>query len=313
MKAWQHTLLQRALQALLVGLVVGTITFFAMRALPGDAAFRIAAARYGYDLVDAAAAAAVRAELGLDRHWLPALGAWLADLLRGELGRSLVSGEPVWHELAHEFGHTLALSAATLALVLLLGTPLGVAAALRPGGWLDRGTLAAAVALRALPPFLLGLLLIVIFSVQMAALPAAGDGNGAQLLLPAVTLALPLAAMFARVLRESLLGVTASAYWAFALGKGLPPHVVLWRHGLRNAAVPVLAWFGMQAVLLVEGVVIVETVFARPGVGHAMVHAVFGRDVPMIQGAALVLGLAFVLFNTAVDLACLALDPRRRR
>jgi peptide/nickel transport system permease protein len=143
-------------------------------------------------------------------------------------------------------------------------------------------------------------------------LPAAGHGDGASLLLPAVTLAVQLAASLARVVRASVAGVVASAYWHFARTKGLPLHAMLLQHGLRNAALPVVAWLGVQAVLLIEGVVIVETLFARPGLGHAMVHAIFGRDVPMIQGTALVLGLVFVLINAAVDAICLALDPRRR-
>ncbi|MDT7835342.1 ABC transporter permease [Aquabacterium sp. OR-4] len=312
MTRWQRSLAQRLLQAGLVALLVGVFSFLIMRALPGDAAYRIAAARYGYDLVDGAAAAAVRAELGLDGHWLPALGRWLADLAQGRLGVSVVSGEPVWHELLHELLPSLGLAAATLALVALLGLPLGLACGLRPGGRLDRLSLALAVALRALPPFALGLVLILLFAVQLPVLPAAGHGDAASLLLPALTLALPLAATAARVVREAVAAVAASAYWAFGRGKGLPGAVLLWRHGLRNAALPVVAWLGVQAVLLVEGVVIVETLFARPGLGHAMVHAVFGRDVPMIQGTALLLGALFVGFNALVDAACLALDPRRR-
>lgn len=312
MSAWRRLLLQRGLQAVLVALGVGVLTFLAMRALPGDVAHRIAAARYGYDLVDADAAAAVRAELGLDGPWPAALLRWLADLVQGRLGVSVVSGEPVWHELAHELGASAALAGATLGWVALLGLPLGIACGLRPGGRLDRLSLALAVALRALPPFALGLVLVLLFAVQLSVLPAAGHGDAASLLLPALTLALPLAASAARVVREAVAGVTASAYWQFARRQGLPVSGVLLRHGLRNAALPVVAWLGVQAVLLVEGVVIVETLFARPGLGHAMVHAVFGRDVPMIQGTALVLGLLFVAFNAAVDALCLALDPRMR-
>jgi peptide/nickel transport system permease protein len=312
MTSWQRAFLHRGAQALMVGLLVGVLTFFIMRALPGDAAYRIAAARYGYDLVDSAAAAAVHAELGLDGPWLGALWQWLSDLAQGRLGVSVVSGEPVWHEVAHELGASLSLAATALALVALLGLPLGIACGLRPGGMTDRVSLALAAGLRALPPFALGLVLVLLFSVQMAVLPAAGHENGASLVLPAITLALPLSATAARVVREAVAAVVASPYWAFARTKGLPAAVVLWRHGIRNAAVPVVAWLGVQAVLLVEGVVIVETLFARPGLGHAMVHAIFGRDVPMIQGTALVLGLLFVAFNTLVDAACLALDPRRR-
>jgi peptide/nickel transport system permease protein len=304
--------LQRLWQAILVALVVSTLTFFLMRLLPGDMAFRIAASRYGYDLVDAAAAEAVRAELGLNRPVWQALAAWWGDLARLNLGTSLVSGEPVLHELAHELGHTLQLSVVALLLSALLGVPLGVLAGRRPGGSLDRLTLAVAVLLRALPPFVLGLVLILVLAVQMSALPAAGHGEHGNLVLPALTLALPLAALSCRVARDSMASVGGSAYFAFALTKGLSEGQALLRHGLRNVGVPVVAYLGVQMVMLVEGVVVVETLFAWPGVGHALVHAIFGRDVPMIQGAALAMGLLFVLFNALVDLACQAIDPRRR-
>jgi peptide/nickel transport system permease protein len=304
--------LHRLWQAVVVALVVGTLTFFLMRLLPGDMAFRVAASRYGYDLVNAAAAEAVRAELGLDRPLWQALAAWWGDLLRLNLGTSLVSGEPVLHELAHELGHTLLLSGVALGLSALIGVPLGLLAGRRPGGALDRVTLALAVLLRALPPFVLGLVLILLLAVQMSALPAAGHGEHGNLVLPALTLALPLAALSCRVARDAMVSVGSSAYFAFALTKGLGERQALLRHGLRNVGVPVVAYLGVQMVVLVEGVVVVETLFAWPGVGHALVHAIFGRDVPMIQGAALAMGLLFVLFNTLVDLACQAIDPRRR-
>ncbi|MEN9627946.1 MAG: hypothetical protein RJA10_1173 [Pseudomonadota bacterium] len=311
-RPWARVLLHRAAQALVVALVVAVVSFAMLQSLPGDQAFRVAAGRYGYDLVDAAAAEAVRAELGLDRPTLQRLGAWLADLARGDLGRSLVSGKPVWHEALHELQGTLQLAAAAGALSLLLGLPVGVAAGLAPGGRVDRASLAAAVVLRALPPFVLALLLVIVFAVQLGALPAAGSGHGGHLVLPACTLALGLAALQARVARDALVAVRQSAWWAYARHKGLAERQVLLRHGLRNAALPLVALFGTQAVALVEGVVIVETLFAWPGVGHGLVHAIFGRDVPMLQATALLLGLVFVGLNTAVDLAVLALDPRRR-
>ena len=304
--------LHRLWQAVAVALIVGTLTFFLTRLLPGDMAFRVAASRYGYDLVNAAAAEAVRAELGLDRPLWLALAAWWGDLARLNLGTSLVSGESVLSELAHEMGHTVQLSVVALLLSAVMGVPLGLLAGLRPGGALDRITLALAVLLRALPPFVLGLLLILLLAIQMSSLPAAGHGEPGNLMLPALTLALPLAALSCRVARDAMVSVAGSAHFAFALTKGLSAPQALLRHGLRNVGVPLVAYLGVQMVMLVEGVVVVETLFARPGIGHALVHAIFGRDVPMIQGAALAMGLLFVLFNTLVDVACQAIDPRRR-
>lgn len=312
LKRWTPLLGRRLLQALLVALLVGTLCFFMTRMLPGDTAFRIAAGRYGYDMVDAAAAEAVRAELGLNRPMLAALAEWWGRLLRFDLGVSLVTAQPVATEIALQLGQTLRLSVCAIVLSLLLGPVPGVLAGLRPGGWLDRTTLALSTLLRALPPFVLGLLLVLIFSVELNALPAAGHTDYGSIALPALTLAAGLAAVSSRVAREAMVAVRASAYYAFALTKGLSPWQALFSHGVRNVAAPVVAYVGVQLVYLIEGVVLVETIFAWPGIGHALVHAIFGRDVPMIQGTALVLGLMFVLFNSLVDLACAAIDPRRR-
>ncbi|WP_239061901.1 ABC transporter permease subunit [Ideonella livida] len=298
--------------AVWVGLVVGVLSFLALRALPGDDAYRVAAARYGHDLVDGHAAAAVRAELAGDAAPGAALWRWLCGLAQGELGVSRVNAEPVAALLAHEAAASLSLAGAALALALLGAVPLGLASGLRPGGAVDRLSLALAAVLRAVPPFVLGLLLMLLMSVQAGVLPVADPSQGGGPWLPALTLALPLAAGAARVLRETVLTVAASPAWAFACSKGLPAPVRWWRHGLRVAVAPLLSWLGVQAVLLVEGVVVVESLFARPGLGHALVHAIFGRDVPVLQGAALALGGGLVLFNLLLESALLLLDPRRR-
>lgn len=310
--SWLAALARRAFQAVAVGLIVGTACFLMARALPGDQATRIAAGRYGYDLVSNAAADAVRAELGLDRPAAAALADWWWDIARLRLGTSLVSGETVWREVAHQLGATLQLAAGAALFALLAGLPLGVWCGVRPGGAADRIVLAISAVLRGLPPFMLALLLMLAFAVHLGMLPAAGDDGHGSLLLPAATLGLPLAAGLARVARGALMDVRRSAAYEFARTKGLPPRAVLMRHGLRAAAVPVTAWLGVQTVFLMEGALVVETLFAWPGIGHALVHAVFGRDVPMIQGTALCMGLLFVLFNLLVDGACLLLDPRAR-
>jgi peptide/nickel transport system permease protein len=296
-------------QAAFVAAAVGTLSFFMMRALPGDAAFRIAAGRYGYDMVDAKAADVVRAELGLDRPWWEQLGTWLADLARGRLGESMVSGASVWEEIVHQLGATLELSILAWLLAIVFGVLLGTWAALRPG-WVSRGVDTVATLLRASPAFLIGVVLSLIFAVHLQWLPAAGYDEPGGIVLPALTLALALSAGIAQVTRAQLAQVMASDYIEFAQTKGLSAKRVLFAHAARNAAVPVLAYAGVQLVLLVEGVVVVESLFAWPGIGHALVHAVFARDVPMIQGTALALGLMFVVFNAAVDALQRGLDPR---
>lgn len=309
---WLALLLRRALQIVLLALLVGTVCFAMARLLPGDMATRIAASRYGYDLVSNAAAQTVRVELGLDQPAWLALLRWWGELARLDLGSSLVTGQTVWREVAHQLGATLALSGAALGLALAIGLPLGIWAGLHPGGWLDRLTLALAVLLRALPPFLLAVLLMLGLAVHSGMLPVAGDQHAASLLLPALTLGLGLAAGLARVARSAMREAAASPAYEFARTKGLSDAQALLRHGLRAAAVPVVAYLGVHAVFLVEGAVVVESLFAWPGIGHALVHAVFGRDVPMIQGTALCMGLLFVGFNLGVDALCLALDPRQR-
>jgi peptide/nickel transport system permease protein len=303
----------RLLQAALVALAVGIACFLMVRLLPGDMAYRVAAGRYGMDHVNTAAAEAVRAELGLDRPWWQLLGAWLGDLARFDLGVSLVSGDRVVEELSVYLGHTLLLSVAALLLSALVGPPLGVLLAMRPGSAADRAGLAVGAVLRAVPAFVIGLVLMMVFAVQLGWLPAAGVGGWQEVVLPATTLAIGLAAVSSRVARDAMVAVAQAPYLAFARTKGLPEGAVIRRHALRNAAVPVAAYLGVQLVTLVEGVVIVETLFAWPGIGHALVHAVVARDVPMVQGTALAMGLIFVALNAAVDLACLAIDPRRRR
>jgi len=302
----------RLFQAILVALTVGVLTFIMVRALPGDMAYRIAAGRYGYDMVNTDAANAVRTELGLDQGGATALGQWFWDLIRFDLGESVVSGEAVIDEVRHQLGHTVELALAAVLLSLLIGPPFGILAGLRPGGVIDRGLLLVSSTLRALPHFVVGLLLIIVLATGMGILPAAGHGEPQNLILPALTLALGLAAVSSRVARDAMACVASSPYYTFGRTKGLSEMQVFIRHGLRNVSVPIVTYLGVQFIYLIEGVVVVETLFAWPGIGHALVHAIFARDVPVIQGTALVMGLMFVLLNALVDLACYLIDPRRQ-
>ncbi|WHO77204.1 ABC transporter permease [Rhizobium sp. BT03] len=306
-------LLARLLQAGIVAVVVGALCFVLMRVLPGDAAMRIAAGRYGPDARIADAAAKVRLELGLDRPIAAQFLEWFGSLLRFDLGHSLVTGAPVVHELQVQLGASLWLALTALALSLLIGPIVGLFSGLKPGGAIDRMGLAGAVIFRAIPPFVLGLILMLVFSKHLGWLPPAGFGSPREILLPALTLALGLAAMSSRVARNSVAAVARAPYFAFARYKGLPEAVVVRRHGLRNAAIPVVSYLGLQAIYLIEGVVVVESLFAYPGIGHALVHAIVERDIPMVQGTALVMGLMFVVIGAVVDSLTLWLDPRLRK
>lgn len=304
---------RRAGQALGVALLVSVLCFLVVRRLPGDAAYRIAAGRYGHDLVDAEAAASVRRELGLDRPAWQQLLDWLLDLAQLDLGRSLVTSRPVVEEVGYYLLGTLQLVAVALALAAVLGSAAGVLAAQRPGGRLDRLVGSWVAGVRAVPPFLLGLLLVLLLSAQLGLLPAVGHGDAASIVLPALTLGTGLSGLVARVTRDAVVEVRQSEYVRFARTKGLAERWVLVRHVARNAAVVLVPYLGVQAVILVEGVVVVESLFAWQGLGHALVHAVFWRDVPVLQATALVLALLIVTVNTAVDLIGLWLDPRPRR
>ncbi len=307
-----NILAKRLIQLFLVIWSVGTLTFVLTRLLPGDMAYRIAASRYGYDQTDSAAAALVQAELGLDLPWWRSYVSWLTDLLQLNLGKSLVSGESVWALIGHQFGHTFALALVALLLAFLIGPPLGLLAAMKPQGLFDRFTLIFSTLLRSFPAFIIGIALITLFSVQLKWLPAAGYGELQHFFLPALTLALGLSAVSIRVSRNAMVAVATSEYYQFSRLKGLNKTLRFVRHGLRNVAIPILAYHSVQLIYLIEGVVIVESLFAWPGSGHALVHAVIARDVPMIQGTALIMGAIFVLLHMAVDMLNRLIDPRIR-
>lgn len=293
-------------------LLVSTACFAIVQSLPGDLAFRIAAGRYGYDQVTAASADAVRAELGLDRPAWQQLLDWFADLAALDLGTSLVTGTSVAGELGLYFSSSLQLAAAALAMAVVFGAAAGTLAAARPGGVADRITTLWITGARALPPFLLGLVLILFFSVHLGVLPASGHGEPGNIVLPAATLAVGLSGLFARVTRDTVARIRQSDYVRFAATKGLGSRLVFLRHVIRNAGVTLLSYAGVQLLVLIEGVVVVESLFAWPGLGHALVHSIFWRDLPMLQATALALALLVVALNTLVDLGTLALDPRPR-
>jgi peptide/nickel transport system permease protein len=299
-------------QALGVVLAVTTACFAIVSSLPGDAAFRIAAGRYGYDFVTAGTADAVRAELGLNRPAWQQLLSWWSDIAHLKLGTSLVTHTEVAPELLYHLGQTLQLTGIALTAAAIAGTAAGIAAARRPDRILDRLIGVWIAVTRSLPPFVLALLLIVVFSVQWGLLPAAGEGGPEHLVLPGITLAVGLSGLFARISRDAMLQASDTDHVRFALTRGLSPTTVIRRHVLRNAGVTLISYLGVQAVILIEGVIVVESVFAWPGLGHALVHAVFWRDVPEIQAVALALALLVVLINTVTDAVALVLDPRPR-
>ncbi|MBM3628148.1 MAG: ABC transporter permease [Alphaproteobacteria bacterium] len=308
-----RALAHRLGQAVATAIALATLCFAAIHALPGNLALQVAAARVGDERVTQEAADRVRREEGLDAPLALQYGRWMAGIARGELGRSLVSGRPVAEELAHHARFTIQLGAAGWLLSYVLALPLGLVAGFRPGGWLDRAAGGLAVALASLPSFLVGIGLVTVFALGLRILPPAGFRTGAHMVLPALTLALSLAAFSIPVVRDAVVEARAAFFLTYARMKGLGAAAAFLHHGARNAAIPVVTFAALQFTLVIDGFVVIETLFNYPGLGDLLVKSLVARDVPVIMGAGLLVGLAFALVNLAADLLCLWLDPRRRR
>jgi peptide/nickel transport system permease protein len=262
--------------------------------------------------VDDAALQAKRAELGLDRSLPERYGRWLAGVARFDLGSSYTSGRPVTELLGERIPASVALGFAALLLAILLAVPLATTAAMGAGSWLDLGTRAIAVGGASLPGFWLALLLIWLFAVQLRVLPALGSLTPTGIILPAVVLALRPMARLLRLLRAELLEVRSREFAKVAAAKGLSPAAVLGHHLLPNAVGPVLTLIGLDLISLLANAVLIEWVFAWPGVGRLGAQAALAGDVPVLSGVILVTGLAAIVTNLGVDMLCAALDPRFR-
>ena len=256
--------------------------------------------------------AELRHALGLDRSLVVRFTDYLAHALRGDLGPSLRYRKPTLSLILERMPATVELSTAAMAVALLIAIPAGIISAARPGSLLDTVTSTASVAGQALPPFWIGIMLIVLFAVHLGWLPAAGRGSLRHLCLPAITLGLFPMARLTRILRSSLLEVLQEDFIRTARAKGLAELRVLVRHGLRNASIPVLTVAGLTYGNILGGTVITESVFAWPGVGRLALEAVYNRDFPLVQAIVLVVAGIFVLINLLVDLAYGWLDPRIR-
>ncbi|WP_448506422.1 ABC transporter permease [Immundisolibacter sp.] len=289
-------------------LAVLVTVFLLVRVLPGDPVEVMLGER-----ANGADRAALITELGLDRPLAVQFGDYLQGLARLDLGQSLRYHAPVTTLIGARLPATLLLAGAALVLALILALPLGVAMAVRAGTLAGRLSGTLTLLGMALPGFWFGPLLILLFAVQLGWLPVAGRDGLASLTLPALTLALGLAATLARQLAANLTETLAAEHVRTARAKGLPPAQVLWRHGVRNALLPVATVFGLQVGALLGGAVITETVFAWPGLGALAVEAIGARDYPLVQGCVLLIATVYVLVNGLTELAYGWIDPRVRR
>lgn len=303
-------LFRRILYLFPVMLGVSIITFGLINLAPGDPAEIILRADGMEPTVEAVAV--LREELGLNDPLHVQYGRWLWGVLHLDLGKSFRTGNPVAEELFSRLPATLELTCAALVFMVILAVPAGILSALYRHALVDHLSRLGALLGASLPGFWLGLMLIYFFSVKLGLLPVMGRGGLSHLVLPAVTLGFGMAAVYARVLRAGMLDVLGQDYIKVARAKGLKDKWVIGRHALKNALLPTVTLFGLSLGYLLGGTVIVETIFAWPGVGKLAVDSLFSRDYAVIQGYALLMAMVFVLANLLVDISYVFLDPRVR-
>ena len=309
--------LQRLLGLIPVLFGISVVIFLTMKLIPGD----VARALLGPMATDQSLAQ-LRHALGLDEAIYIQYGKWLGRALHGDLGLSPIVHKPVMELLLPKFGNTLILAGASFALAVVGGVTVGLVAAARPQSAIDRTAMNVSLVVGNMPPFWLGLVLIVLFAIDLRWLPSLGmyssRGPGGlddlllHLIMPAVATAAAPGAIIARMTRASLLEILGQDYIKVARSKGLSERAVLWLHALRVAWPPILTISGLQLGYLLGGAVFTEEVFGWPGLGRQLVSSVIARDVQVVQGAALFIAVMFVLVNLVVDLLNLYLDPRTR-
>lgn len=304
-------IIQRML--LLVPTLIGIsiISFSLIFLAPGDPALVVLRAQ-GVQAVNEENLEQMRRQMGLDKPVPLRYMNWLADVLRLDFGISVRSGTTVDELLFTRLPATAKLALTSIILALLIALPLGVVTAVKHGSVIDHAGRLFAFLGASMPSFWLSLLLILAFAVKLSWLPALGYGEPRHLLLPALTLSLGIAPTYARLLRASMIEVLSRPYVLFARAKGLTERIIVLRHALRNALIPFVTVFGMSVAHVLTGAVVVETIFAWPGVGKLVVDAILARDFPVVQAFVLLAATFFVLANLLVDLSYLVLDPRIR-
>ena len=308
-------IVRRLVATIPVMAIVAVMVFAMLRLTPGDPASIIAGASATSQDV-----AEIRTRLGLDRPIVSQFFIWIGHLLSGDLGESFFFKKQVADLVLDRVGPSVALSTVTILWSVLVAVPLGVVAAWKQGSWVDRVVMGFSVLGFSVPVFVIGYVLIYVFAIKLSWLPVQGyqplrDGFGGfigHLVLPSLTLSVIYIALIARITRTSVLEVLSEDYIRTAHAKGLPNRIVLMRHALRNAAVPIVTVIGIGIALLIGGVVVTESVFSIPGLGRLTVDAVLARDYPTVQAVILLFSVVYVLLNLIVDVTYTFLDPRIR-
>lgn len=308
-------IIKRILAAIPVMGFVALFVFLLLRLTPGDPAAIIAG-----DTATPEQLEAIRTSLGLNDPLVVQFFNWIGQLLRGDFGTSILSGKPVIELIADRMEPTISLALTTIILSVIIAVPLGVIAAWKQGTIIDRFVMLLSVLGFSVPVFVIGYLMISLFSMQLNWFPVQGfrpigEGVGDffhRIALPTFTLTLLYIALIARITRTSMLEILGDDYVRTARAKGLPEHKVLMRHALRNCSVPIITVIGIGFALIISGVVVTESVFNLPGLGRLTVDAVLSRDYPVIQAVILLASLIYVVINLLIDIAYVLLDPRIR-
>jgi peptide/nickel transport system permease protein len=299
---------QRLLQGVVVLLGVSFIVFALMHLTPGNPA-EVMLSEFGASADDLAR---LRDQLGLDRPWPAQYRDFLVNGVQGDLGRSLFTRRPVTEQIQSALPSTMALTGAAIAIALAAGIPLGILSALRHRTWVDSLSMMLSLLGVAMPVFWVALLLILVFSINLRWLPATGDTGWQSMILPAVALGLGSAGLIARLVRSSMLEVLRAEYITTSRAKGLGEGAVILGHALRNALIPLITVVGLQIGNLLSGAVVIETIFARQGIGSMLIRGIMQKDFPLVQGLILFIAVAYIAINIVIDVLYGVVDPRIR-
>ena len=300
-------IIKRLFSTIPVLIGISLLLFFMLRMLPGDPAQVLAGQMATPQEIEN-----IRQQLGLDRPIYEQYAAYLIRLARFDLGRSARTQNPVTQEIWARLPNTLLLAVVAITLACLFGIPAGIISAVRPYSWIDYLVTTSALFGMSMPVFWLGLMLVVVFAVILKWLPAGGTGSWQHVILPSITLAAFVVAFIARMTRSTMIETLSQDFTTTARTKGLQERVVVIKHALKNAMIPIITVVGLQFGLLLGGAVLTETVFAWPGLGRLIVDSILARDYPVIQGAILIFGLLYIMVNLVVDLIYALVDPRIR-
>lgn len=299
-------LLRRLAQVIPIALGIVTLVFSLAHVIPGDPAVQLAGENAQPEDV-----ARIRTQLGLDRPIHEQYFSYLGSLARLDLGTSFRSGEPVSEQIARRYPATIVLAVAGMLVALAVALPLGIVAAVFRNSWIDNVARVFALTGVSMPSFWLGPLLIIAFAIHLHWLPVSGREEGLRsIVLPALTLGLPLAAILTRMIRVSLADELGNLYFTAALAKGLSRRAAIVRHALRNALIPVITIVGLQIGSLLTGAIITEQIFSWPGLGRLLIQSIGARDYPQMQASVLLIALTYILINLATDIVYAVVDPR---